>query len=117
MKRLFVAMCVALPLAGCAGTYGYGGGVYAGGPYAYDGFYDGYYGPIYDGYWGTDGAFYFRGGGGDRHFRRGDPGHFHRGGPPPSSRFQPMRGQTTPSPGVRMPRFPGGQHGGRPGRH
>ena len=39
----------------------YGGGYYSNAPYAggwaYDGWYDGYYGPIYDGYWGNDGNF------------------------------------------------------------
>ncbi|MGH6986683.1 MAG: hypothetical protein ACRED9_07580 [Caulobacteraceae bacterium] len=67
MKRaasvLAAASALAL-LAGCAGYGGYGpgGGVAVGfvAPVGYDGWYDGYYGPIYNGYWGDNGVFYYR---------------------------------------------------------
>jgi hypothetical protein len=49
---------------------------YAG--YAYDGFYDDFYGPFDDGYWGTDGFFYFSDGHGG--FRRDDEHHFRHEG-------------------------------------
>jgi hypothetical protein len=55
----------ALPLGACVDDYAYGARVsYGPGPYAYNGWYDGYYGSIYDGYWGNDGYFYYRRGGG-----------------------------------------------------
>lgn len=61
MKRLLLATAILLPafaLSACDNGFGYGGtsvGVgYAGSPYAYDAYYDGFYGPIYDGYWGND---------------------------------------------------------------
>ena len=66
-KRPLTALLLAvtaLPLAACAG-YVDGPG-YAGGPYAYDGYYDGYYGDVYDGYWGDDGVFYYRHGANER---------------------------------------------------
>ena len=81
MKRLMIALCAALPIAagGCATTgYGYGGG-----PYAFDGYYDDFYGPVYDGYWGDDGFFYYRGHAEDRRFVRGDAAHFSHTAPPP----------------------------------
>ena len=63
-KKMIIALCatvVALPLAGC-NENGYGGGVAVGygSPYAYNGYYDDYYGPIYDGYWGDGDAFFYR---------------------------------------------------------
>lgn len=109
-KRLIVVLCAAvsaLPLTACAGGYGYGGGAYAGSPYAYDGFYDDYYGPIYDGYWGDDGGFYYRRGGNDRRFVRGDPAHFSRSNNQ-SGHFHPIRGSMTPGAGMHMPHFGGG---------
>jgi hypothetical protein len=45
-------------------------------PVAYDGYYDGYYGPYYDGYWGTDGFFYYSDA--NRHWVRDDNHHFRR---------------------------------------
>jgi len=117
MKRLFIALCAtfpALPLAACAGSYGYDEGFYTGGPYAYDGFYDDYYGSIYDGYWGDDGGFYYRRGPHDRHFRRGDPAHFSRMRPA-NGNFHPIQGSMRPQHGMRMPHFNGG--GGGRGEH
>jgi hypothetical protein len=115
MKRLLIALAATLPaltLGACAADYGYGGAaVYAGGPYAYDGFYDDYYGPIYDGYWGNDGFFYYRSAAHDRRFRRGDARHFQRGGPPPGDRFHPMQGSLTPQQGMQMPHFGDGDRG------
>ncbi|KUR76103.1 hypothetical protein [Novosphingobium sp. FSW06-99] len=100
-----------VPLAACAGT-----GVevaYAPGPYAYDGWYDGYYGPIYDGYWGNDGYFYYRHGEGEGAFVRGDRAHFARQAPQGPHNFQRIQGNTAPRQGVRAPHFPGGGgHGG-----
>jgi hypothetical protein len=114
MKRLIIALCATIPAAlvgGCADTgYGYGADFYAGGPYAYDGYYDDFYGPIYDGYWGDDGFFYYRSGAGDRHYHRGDRAHFNResaGG----ANFHAIHGSMTPSRGTRMPHFSGGGHG------
>jgi len=86
--------------------------------YAYDGWYDGYYGPVYEGYWGDDGGFWYRGNAGDHHWRRGDGTHFRRD--------QPMAGVNTPQhdarpfqhfggtintrPSGRMPHFPRNGH-------
>lgn len=74
-----LALTTALLLAGCAPAYGpgpyYGGAYVVGEPVAYDGFYDGYYGPFYDGYWASDGFFYYRRGDHDR-FERDRDGHF-----------------------------------------
>ena len=112
MKKLatICASLAAVTLASCAGGYGYGTGVYAGGAYAYDGYYDDFYGPIHDGYWGDDGFFYFRGSPGDRRFRRGDAAHFRRG-PAAGANFHPMRGSMTPGRGMHMPHFGGGRGG------
>ncbi len=106
---------LALPLSACA-TTGYDGGLYAGSAYAYDGYYDGFYGSIYDGYWGNNGYFYYRGGPQER-FRRGDRNHFHPNGPHPGGHFQPMQGNIRPAPGMRMPHFGGGPGHPRPSRH
>jgi hypothetical protein len=57
---------------------------WAGLSYPYNGWYDGYYGPIYDGYWGRDGFFYYRSAPDARAFRRGDRNHFRRDAPPPA---------------------------------
>lgn len=62
-------------LAGCASGPGY----YGPGPVVavgYDGYYDGFYGPIYDGYW-KGGYFYWRDRD-DHPFRRDDARHFRR---------------------------------------
>jgi len=119
MKRLLIALGATLPalmLGACATDYGYGGGaIYAGGPYAYDGFYDNYYVPISDGSSGNDAFFYYRGPAHHRHFRRGDAHHFHRGGPPPGGHFHHMQGTLTPQQGMHMPHFNGGGRG--PGPH
>ncbi|EGD60946.1 hypothetical protein Y88_3450 [Novosphingobium nitrogenifigens DSM 19370] len=111
-------LLASIPLAACADDYAYGGGVaYGPGPYAYDGWYDGYYGPIYDGYWGSDNYFYYRRGAGDRAYMRGDRGHFMHDAPRGPHNYQPFRGSMTPGQGMRMPHFPsggynGGGHGG-----
>jgi hypothetical protein len=117
MKRLLIALCATVPalsLSACAGGYGYGGEVTAGGPYAYDGYYDDYYGSVYDGYWGDDGGFYYRSGANDRHFRRGDPAHFSRSAAQ-GAHFHAMQGSMTPARGMRMPHFSGGGGHGGPG--
>jgi hypothetical protein len=117
MNRFSLALLTSiatLSLSACAGGYGLGGNGYAGGSYAYDGFYDDSYGPIYDGYWGNDGGFYYRSGEHDRRFRRGDPSHFSRSGAP-GSKFHAMQGSMTPGRGMRMPHFGGGGQG-RPGQ-
>ncbi|WP_019832960.1 hypothetical protein [Sphingomonas sp. PR090111-T3T-6A] len=96
MKRAWIALLTALPLAACAGDYY--GGPYGSGPIAYDGFYDDYYGPIHDGYWGDGGVFYYR-----RHqngrFVADRSGHFrHDAGSGGPGHFHPMHGNFTPPP-------------------
>lgn len=117
MKR-FMALAgiaaVALSLSACAAEVYSGGGDW-GGPVAYDGWYDGYYGDVYDGYWGSDGYFYYRHGGGDRSYYRGDRNHFAHGGSAPGGNYRHMQGSIQSQPqGVRMPHFGGGGggHGG-----
>ncbi len=118
MKRsLFLVatpLALAFSLSGCV-TDGYGGAsIGYGEPYAYDGYYDGYYGSIYDGYWGNDGYFYYRGSGNDHRFHRGDHNHFGRQ-PGQTGNWQQMHGNTQPGRGMHMPSFPhngGGGHGG-----
>lgn len=118
MTRSIIALAMglaALSLTACAEDgygYGYGGIGYPG--VAYNGYYDGYYGPIYDGYWGNNGSFYYRLNEHDRRFRRGGRDHFHRPGNRPGDRFHPMRGNTRPPQGVHAPNYPG--HQSRPGR-
>lgn len=78
IAKILMVSAAATLFAGCADYYGPG---YVGvgyGPVAdvdYDGYYDGYYGPIYDGYWGDGGMFIYqtREGG---HWRRGSRTHF-----------------------------------------
>ncbi|GAA0337232.1 hypothetical protein GCM10009087_54560 [Sphingomonas oligophenolica] len=113
-KNLLVALCTlsALPLGACADGYGYGG-VSAGIPYAYNGYYDDFYGPVYDGYWGDDGGFYYRSTAHDRRYRRGDSAHFSHGARP-DGHFHEMRGSMTPERGMRTPHF---SRGGTPGEH
>ena len=110
MKRLTIALGASMAVAlvgGCADTgYGYGADVYAGGPYAFDGYYDDFYGPIYDGYWGDDGFFYYRTGAGDRHYHRGDRAHFSREAR--AGNFHAIHGSMTPTRGMRTPHFSGG---------
>jgi hypothetical protein len=114
-------MPVVLALGGCETGGYYGGGVAYGGGYPYDGYYDGYYGPIDTGYWGNDGYFYYRSHPNEQHFHRGDHEHFSRqagnGG-----NWQQMHGSFQPSHGAHMPNFPhgdqkGGHHGGDRPRH
>lgn len=105
----------AIPLSACAG--GYASVNYGGGPYAYDGYYDGYYGQVYDGYWGDDDYFYYRRNGNDRGYVRGDRNHFARSAPEGRQNYQPLRGNMTPGQGMRMPHFPRGQNGGNNGGH
>lgn len=116
LAALALATLAAVPLAGCADGY-YGGGMaYGPGPYAYDGYYDGAYGPIYDGYWGDDGYFYYRNGPDAHGFHRGDRSHFARQVDPSApgfNRFQPMHGSFAPSGGMHMPHFGGGGGHGR----
>lgn len=117
MKKTLALLALSLSvttLAACVDDgYGYGGGVgYGPGPYAYDGWYDGAYGPIYDGYWGSDNYFYYRHGAGERGYIRGDRGHFSREAPQGRPNFQRFQGNMTPGQGMRMPHFPGNRGGG-----
>ena len=100
-----------LALSACADDGYYHGGPYVGAGLAYDGYYDGFYGPIYDGYWGGDGFFYYRHGAGERRFVRSDPTHFRRDSA--GGNFQQMHGNFTPQAGMRMPHFQGGGGGRR----
>jgi len=112
MKRSLVllALPLSLGLSGCM-TDGYssvGVGIGYNEPYAYDGWYDGYYGQVHDGYWGNDGYFYYRGNDSDRRFRRGDRTHFQRGPNAPGGNYQPLRGTFQPTPGMHTPSYPRG---------
>jgi len=76
MRTILTVGTAALMLSACMGPRHetVAVGVSVGGP-AFDGWYDGYYGPYTDGYWSDDGFFYYSSGGGyvrdnDRHFRR-----------------------------------------------
>lgn len=110
MKRLVIALVASVMpvvVGGCATGYdGYGGG-----PYAFNGYYDDFYGPVYDGYWGNDGFFYYRGGAGERRFRRGDAAHFRRDGAPGGG-FHSFGGSFNRGPGMHTPHFGGGRGGG-----
>jgi len=111
-KRALTALLMAaatLPLAACVDGPGPG---YAGTPYAYDGFYDGYYGDVYDGYWGDDDAFYYRHGAGERGYTRGDGAHFAHQAPQGGGNFHQLHGSMTPGRGMNMPHFSGGHGGG-----
>lgn len=115
LAALALATLAAVPLAGCAdGVYG-GGPAYGPGPYSYDGYYDGAYGPIYDGYWGDDDYFYYRSGPDAHGFRRGDRAHFAHAAPGGGGNFQPMHGSFAPGSGMHMPHFGGGHGGGNRG--
>ena len=63
-------------LAGCASGPPYGPGPGPVVAVGYDGYYDGFYGPIYDGYW-RDGHFWWRDRD-DHPYRRDDDNHFRR---------------------------------------
>ncbi len=111
-KRALTALLLAaatLPLAACVDGPGPG---YASGPYAYDGYYDGYYGDVYDGYWGDDDAFYYRRGPHDHAYIRGDAGHFAHEAPQGGGSYHAMHGSFTPGRGMNMPHFSGGHGGG-----
>jgi len=114
MKRAWTFALLAIasvPLAACVDDVGLR--IDAPGPYAYDGWYDGYYGQVYDGYWGNDGYFYYRHGEGEGAYVRGDRNHFARQAPQGPHNYQPIHGMTTPRQGVRAPHYPGGGgHGG-----
>jgi len=115
MNRLLACSALALvaaPLAACGGNYGVRVAYSVPAPIVYDGWYDGYYGPVHDGYWGTDGYFYFRHAEGEGAFTRGDRDHFVRRPPPGPHNFQPIHGQTAPRGPVRAPHYPGGWHDG-----
>jgi hypothetical protein len=75
---LLIGLAAGALLGGCAVDEGY----HHHHPYVaagidYDGYYDGFYGPIVDGYWGDDQAFYYRDGAGHP-FRRDGGGHVRR---------------------------------------
>ncbi|WP_338467703.1 hypothetical protein RXV95_03870 [Novosphingobium sp. ZN18A2] len=122
MKRAITLVALAgasLALSGCMGTgygvglgysSGYGGGYYPSGygygAYPYDGWYDGYYGPIYDGYWGNDGYFYYRSSRDQRDYRRGDNHHFRRQHEGRERGYHEMRGTLRYDRDARMPSFP-----------
>ena len=114
MKRALTIALLAMasvPLAGCVD--GAGLQIDASVPYAYDGWYDGSYGPIYDGYWGDDGYFYYRHAEGEGAYVRGDRTHFMHQAPQGPHNYQPIHGTANPHQGVRAPHYPsGGGHGG-----
>lgn len=104
---LAVLAASGLSLSACDDDESYRVGVGWGtGPYAYDGWYDGYYGPVYDGYWGDDGFFYYRGYAGQG-YRRGGGEHFRREAGA-GSNFQQFHGSVQMQQGMRMPHFPRG---------
>ena len=94
MKTILTIGAAALMLSACTGPghervavdVGVGGA-----PVAYDGYYDGYYGPYYDGYWGTDGFFYYSDA--NRHFVRDNDHHFRR---EPASGFRKVTAHARP---------------------
>jgi len=121
--KILLAAPALIGLSACAGDY-YGGinsAYYSpynyGDPYSYDGYYDGYYGPIYDGYWGNNGYFYYRNSDRDRDYRRGDRQHFSRQERRGGGHWSRMHGQMTPNAGMRMPNFPHGNGHGRDRDH
>ncbi|HKT86104.1 MAG TPA: hypothetical protein VJQ77_08475 [Novosphingobium sp.] len=108
--KILLAAPLLVGLAGCVedGYAGVQSAYYD--PYPYNGWYDGFYGPIYDGYWGDDGFFYYRATDRDRHFHRGNHDHFRRGDARPTGSFRPMQGTFTPPSGYRMPHYPKSRH-------
>lgn len=115
-----LALCAGstLGLSACVSDgYGpaYGVDVGWGTPYAYDAWYDGYYGPLYDGYWGDDGYFYYRRGDHEHSFHRADRDHVRREAPGQSGSFRAFRGQMRPQQGMQMPHFRGNGPNGRRG--
>lgn len=121
MRGITLLVCSAAlaGLSGCAsdGYYGADLGYGYGSPYTYDGWYDGYYGPIYDGYWGSDGYFYYRTSDRDRDFHRGGHDHFARSQYTPGSNYREMRGNFTPQREYRMPSYPHRKGGDGHGDH
>lgn len=115
MNNTILALALAgstMALGGCV-TDGHGDGygyssVGWGTPYAYDGWYDGYYGSIHDGYWGSDDYFYYRNSDRDRRYRRGDRNHIMRSAPQGQHRYQQFRGEMRPQQGMKMPMWRGG---------
>lgn len=100
IKTVLATGVAAFLLCGCAEGPGYGvAGFYGSGPgdYAYNGYYDDYYGPIYDGYWRGD-SFYWR----DR-----------EGGPMRHDTGQHFRHDAAPG----FHHVAGAFHGGHRGRH
>ena len=112
MKRILPLIGIGLAataLAACNEGYGYDAGYTVGTPYAYDGYYDNYYGPIYDGYWGNDNYFYYRSSDHDRDFHRGDREHFNRS-QAMGGNWHAMHGNFTPNQGMRAPHWDRGHH-------
>jgi len=120
MKRAISIALLAMaaaPLAACVD--GVGLEVGSPGPYAYDGYYDGYYGQVYDGYWGDDDYFYYRRNEGEGGYMRGDREHFARRSPDGPRNYQHIQGNTTWRQGMNAPHYPGrgGRNGGGRGHH
>jgi hypothetical protein len=75
-----IGLAAAAMLGGCAVDDGYHHHhPYMAGGIDYDGYYDGFYGPISDGYWGDDQAFYYTDAPGHP-YRRDGGGHVRRVG-------------------------------------
>ena len=117
VKAVLLGAGLTLGLGACAdqrGGVGVGVGFASAEPWAYSGYYDGFYGPVYDGYWGTDGFFYYRVDGGDTHWHKGAGNHFRRDAPGEGTQFRPIQGSGHPARGASMPHFPHGDgHQGR----
>jgi hypothetical protein len=75
MRKIILPLAALVLLAGCETRQRVDVGL-RGGPDAYDGYYDGYYGAFNDGYWGNDGFFWYSGG--DNVWRRDEGRHFRR---------------------------------------
>lgn len=118
LRLAAATIATAIMLAACAGGPGSGYVGYNGG-WAYDGYYDNYYGPIYDGYWGDDGYFWYRNSEGG-HFHRGDRDHFRHDHPEGGDHWQTMHGDGHANGRMSMPHFHGGMGRsgmGRGGNH
>lgn len=112
MRKIAIIIALPLLLGGLSSCYEYGGygvastGYYGDGYYPYDGWYDGYYGPIYDGYWGSDNYFYYRPNSRDRDYRRGDRTHFRNDRTNPGHGWNSMQGRTRWDRSKSMPNYP-----------
>jgi hypothetical protein len=107
IQHVLIAGAAAGMLAACADydtDYGpdYYSADYYGAPSAYygadvdfDGYYDGYYGPVYDGYWNT-GAFYYRTSP-STGFVRGSADHFRRTATPGFNHIHGTTHMTAPA--------------------